>query len=363
MRLRLASIDEYQLLTCLKHQVWGSRMAIFSNWEQGDYLGFIVDRVIAGLAVVEGEPYISDKPIWENDIFPNRIPIRFVRILTEENRVQLLGEVRDALTTAFGTRYGWGILAEQAITDSSAEIIIREIQTKDNALEDVRINLEQLLREAKLKREESEAAASKKRGRKPKHIAVEPIDEHEVSESAEEGPLHSRAQETLIRLGKITDCSVWIASDNAGALYKGKPLGDGCLKTLPNLGLNSEATKRISKIDVIWICEKAPVCAFEVETTTSIYSGLLRMSDLVAIVPVRIRLFIVAQRERQNKVMRELDRPTFRKVGLNEVCRFIAIEDLEALLNKVNGLEGAIQPNVVEKIAIELEDELESALE
>ena len=63
MRLRLASIDEYQLLTCLKHQVWGSRMAIFSNWEQGDYLGFIVDRVIAGLAVVEGEPYISDKPI------------------------------------------------------------------------------------------------------------------------------------------------------------------------------------------------------------------------------------------------------------------------------------------------------------
>ena len=136
------------------------------------------------------------------------------------------------------------------------------------------------------------------------------------------------------------------------------------MKSLPNLGLNEETTRRISLIDVIWIKQNAPICAFEIETTTSIYSGLLRMSDLISVVSaLNIKLFIVAPKDRQDKVMEEIGRPTFRKIGLNEYCRFISAENLDSLLSKVEGLEGDVKPSILDRIAVEREDNLDSTLE
>ncbi len=140
------------------------------------------------------------------------------------------------------------------------------------------------------------------------------------------------------------------------------------MKKLPNLGLNAEATKRISLIDIIWIRQNGPVCAFEVEETTAVYSGLLRMSDFISVVPaLNIKLFIVAPKQRQERVMAELSRPTFQKVGLSEYCQFIPKEELEKLVTKVDGLvedrPGLITPNIVDTVAIPLEQEAESALQ
>ena len=46
----------------------------------------------------------------------------------------------------------------------------------------------------------------------------------------------------------------------------------------------NEATNRtIELIDVLWLKGNSIVAAFEVECTTSVYSGLLRMSDLLAL--------------------------------------------------------------------------------
>ena len=48
-------------------------------------------------------------------------------------------------------------------------------------------------------------------------------------------------------------------------------------------------------IDVLWLQGEAIVAAFEVEHTTTIYSGLLRMADLVSMQPnLKLDLFIVA---------------------------------------------------------------------
>jgi hypothetical protein len=59
-----------------------------------------------------------------------------------------------------------------------------------------------------------------------------------------------------------------------------------------------EATNRtIELIDVLWLKGNAVVAAFEIESTTSIYSGLLRMSDLIAMQPnLNIPLYLVAPR-------------------------------------------------------------------
>ena len=96
--------------------------------------------------------------------------------------------------------------------------------------------------------------------------------------------------------------------------------------------------KTIEQIDVIWLKNRSMVRAFEVEHTTAIYSGLLRMADLLALQPnMSIRLHIVAPDERRNKVLREIKRPVFSLLEsgpLYEVCSFIpysAIHELRRL--------------------------------
>lgn len=95
------------------------------------------------------------------------------------------------------------------------------------------------------------------------------------------------------------------------------------------LPLNYDETtlKTIEQIDVIWLKGRSIVRAFEVEHTTSIYSGILRMADLLALQPnMDIKLHIVAPENRQEKVFRELLRPVFsllEKGPLSETCTFL----------------------------------------
>ena len=66
--------------------------------------------------------------------------------------------------------------------------------------------------------------------------------------------------------------------------------------------------------------------AFEIEHSTSIYSGILRLSDLRAEAPnSNYPLFIVASEDRRRRVFEELKRPTFSGpcLRLNEVIRFL----------------------------------------
>ena len=84
--------------------------------------------------------------------------------------------------------------------------------------------------------------------------------------------------------------------------------------------------KTIEQIDVLWIKKRSIVRAFEVEHTTSIYSGLLRMADLLAMQPnLKIRLHIVAPVSRRDKVLREIRRPVFTLLeggALSDTCTY-----------------------------------------
>lgn len=355
MRLRLTKIDEYQFLTCVKHSLWGSRFARFKDWQKGDYLAIIVDKAIAGLAEVTGDPFQSKEHIWDNGIFPHRVPINFTHILTRNQRPPILGEIRDVMIKEWGQKYGFGILNQIVLEGEKSEIIVNAIRSRPNSLAEVISNIEQLLQEAHQERELLSRREVKKQPQ-PKIIAQQL---EEGTKTEKEVSLHSKAQSMLIKLGKISRCSVWIATNDRTREFKGKPLGDGCLKLLPNLGLGEEATRQISFIDIIWIKQNVPLYAFEVEAKTSIYSGLLRMSDLLSLMPsLIIKLFVVAPRERQERVMTELARPTFRKIGLSDYCRFIPIEDIEKLLARVEGLEGHIEPTILDAIAVGFETQV-----
>lgn len=333
MRLRLTKIDEYQFLICLKHALWGSKSSRFSDWYQGDKFAIIVDKSLAALAEVAGPSFESQDKVWDNGVFPYRIPLRFIYVLAPKDRPPILGDIRDALMKQWGTKYGFRILNQEVLESPASDVVVEAFTRRTNALSEFQQTLSERLDEARLRRVQN--AQAKPRRERPPKVFSQPqqpdVDENR-HESKKDASAHTKAQSELVTLGRITGCSVWIASNDQSRQYAGRNLAEDCLKKLPRMGLSDEAAKRISLIDVIWINQNAPIAAFEIETSTSIYSGLLRMSDLLSVVPaLNIQIYIVAPRERQDKVLSELGRPAFRKIGLSEYCRYVSSEDLSDL--------------------------------
>jgi len=82
----------------------------------------------------------------------------------------------------------------------------------------------------------------------------------------------------------------------------------------------------LSEIDVVWIKRGSGELGalFEVEHTTSIYSGLLRFNDVHLIAPdLKPRFGVVANDARRSLFVRQLNRPTFQRSGLAELCTFM----------------------------------------
>ena len=144
------------------------------------------------------------------------------------------------------------------------------------------------------------------------------IEESEKNrETAEDTRLHTQIQWELIQLGRKMGCDVYVASNDRNRKYKGNVLGNFCLSELPQIGIDDATARIISMIDVVWIKNGMYKCAFEVECTTTIYSGILRMSDLFCSAPNFVidgYIVIPDNEKREKKVKQELNRPTFRDV-------------------------------------------------
>ena len=86
------------------------------------------------------------------------------------------------------------------------------------------------------------------------------------------------------------------------------------LPKLPELNVNKDVRKTINLIDVIWFKKETNeiVCAFEVEKSTSIFSGILRMADLALALPgsLQTMLYLVAPDHREREIVAQLKRPS-----------------------------------------------------
>jgi hypothetical protein len=109
----------------------------------------LVDRALAGVAEVAGEPFVSDQPVWENGLFPYRIPLRFLGALSPDIRPAIDGEVWEAFTSAWGPRYGWGLASQSALPEAAAEVIFDAVAMRPNELDAISADLDaQLQRRA-----------------------------------------------------------------------------------------------------------------------------------------------------------------------------------------------------------------------
>ena len=155
----------------------------------------------------------------------------------------------------------------------------------------------------------------------------------------EEVRVHTEIQWQLIQLGLIHGYDVHVAINDQSEQYNGEELGEECLDELVLPGISQSVTRIIEYIDVVWLEGDAIVAMFEVESTTSIYSGILRMTDFVTRVPnIAVDMYIVAASEKEDAVRQQMERPTFETV-LSPVAhsslQYLSFADVEATYETV----------------------------
>src|SRR6266849_3032194 len=290
------------------------RWATVQKIKPGDYLLCYltgVSRFIAILEVTE-TPYKDTSPIWSVDSFPSRLKVNVVERLTPETAVPIL-DLRDRLTfftdpaaptvwqgAVRGSPARWkpedGQAVVQAIRDASENPVVRPVDPAKYRRRPAVLISKAVGPVTVPEAEEAEQGQTSVSEDGPPEVRSEP--------ATKEATAHTEIQWLLLKLGNDMGLSVWAAPGDQNKEWQGQRFDSlpTFLKELP-LPFDPPTNRIIQNIDVLWLKGNSYQAAFEIESTTSIYSGLLRMSDLLCMQPnLNIRLFIVAPDERREKV-------------------------------------------------------------
>ncbi len=149
---------------------------------------------------------------------------------------------------------------------------------------------------------------------------------------------HTQIQYLLIKVGRALKYDVFVARNDRHRSYDGQAFALLTIPTLPSMDWPPEVMDTTSLIDVIWLKPntKEIVSAFEIEKSTSIYSGILRMEDLARSIPdCTCNFYLVAPDRREKEVIAQLTRPAFRNDLTDIALAFIPFDilrdDCEAL--------------------------------
>jgi len=305
------------------------------------------------------------KTIWEFDEFPERLNVKPIVLLQPEQGVpmeDLEGKVDFYRSRA--DRPGFNGFLRMSPNrfkrPSDGELILNLLRAAEKEPVDRPVDPRKLAHKPFYK-------AESKRGKKTVTTVVsvpgadEPPTGAEPTEAREKDATaatpHTEIQCPLLTLGRDMGFDLWVARNDRSKVWNGTTLGSlpGMVDQLPTQ-FNEATNRTIELIDVLWLKGNSIVAAFEVESTTSVYSGLLRMSDLLALQPnLPIDLFLVAPDDRREKVESELMRPTFklREKPLASICGFLGFDSLTGKLKAIQnlGLASSLKPDFLQKTA------------
>jgi hypothetical protein len=170
-------------------------------------------------------------------------------------------------------------------------------------------------------------------------------------------------QAELARIGAAMGFKIWLPkADRTRVLKKWNAAPGELLDSLP-LAFDKTTIATIELIDVLWLRHRSIVRAFEVEHTTSIYSGLLRLADLVALQPnINVKLHIVSAQQRRAKVFREILRPVFSTMqgfSLRDACTYLSYESVQEVGQQphLEHLSESVIGKFAEAASTELDDD------
>jgi len=140
---------------------------------------------------------------------------------------------------------------------------------------------------------------------------------------------HVRMQWKLARLGLKAGERVWVPVGDQAKLRQAFQFESFDAEFSAGIDLPHSY---IENIDVVWKQEFRIGAAYEIENSTSIYSGLLRFADLNIIAPNTLYpMFIVAPREKKGRLRAQLRRPTFKRLELDRKVRFLSYEAIDEI--------------------------------
>jgi len=140
---------------------------------------------------------------------------------------------------------------------------------------------------------------------------------------------HSQVQSFLGAIGMRKLFDIWVPRPDRTKVGQGIPEEMSYCHVLPTVP--DPVGQILEEVDVIWIERGSGRlrALFEVEHSTTIYSGLLRFNDIHLVAPqFKPTYSIVADNERRSSFVRQLARPTFVVSGLNQICTFMEYENV-----------------------------------
>ena len=338
----LALFNQSTWRTFLEHgaQVVGFREPHWPSLQRvqpGDYLLAYLTGLSRwiGLLAVTGPAYFDAHPIWPEASLPARLPVKPAVLLAPETAVPFaelrscLGLDEQPFWTAALRRSAtcWprnrGEVVAEALLDAQLHPAVRPIERSryDGGLRSL-------------------AAES-----------VLPMRRIAGRESS----THTEIQYLLLKLGSDLGLEVWVARNDRGRTYAGQRLAElpRILDALPRQ-FDPNTMQIIEHIDVLWLRQGAILAAFEIECTSTVYSGLLRLADLVTMQPnVMLPLYIVAPDRRRAKVLREVSRPSFSRLKppLNQRCRLLLFSSLRLGVQQAQPLLPYLDPDFIRDLS------------
>ena len=146
---------------------------------------------------------------------------------------------------------------------------------------------------------------------------------------------HSQIQTLIGAIGLVKGFDIWVPPIDRGKLDWNLTTKFDCVNDLPYR--YEKINEVIKEVDMIWLRRGSSdlFAMFEVEHSTPIYSGLLRFNDLHLIEPnLKPKFNIVSNDLRRALFLRQINRPTFKRSGLSEICNFLEYKDVFGWFNR-----------------------------
>ncbi len=308
-----------------------------------------------GLLKVTSERFRDESVIFKEERFPVRFRVKPLVILSPEHGVpmaELRGELSFYPADMSGSQWSGHVRGSPTrYSKEDGERIAAAIRGAKADPMERPVDKNQLKRPANL-RKVKVVEGDKEIERV---VSIPAADEDEETASSPGGPTHTEIQWRLLDLGSKMGLSVWAPRRDRAKAWNSKTAGDirALQDELPSQ-FDANTNRIVEEIDVLWLDGQRIVAAFEVEHTTSIFSGLLRMSDLLTMQPnITIKLYIVGPDDRQGKFEGEVARPTFaaRQRPLYSLCRFLPYSKLCSRLEEAKNVIRYLKPEFLDEIA------------
>jgi hypothetical protein len=325
------------------------RKIAFGRVKQGDkFLCYLVRLSRwCGILTVSSDAFEDATPIFADDNDPFLIRFRVTPVIMLDFEHSIPIEVPELWNNLSFTKnlvagsFGWAQSARMRqslfqISDNDGGLISEILQKQ--GLSKQRYELDAADRRHITQRTVVRTETGEVEVEVPEREEIEP---EPVEAADREIKASIQMQANVAQLGTILGFNIWVPPSDRGRVSEALPIQyhNKLITTLP-LNYDTATLKTIENIDVIWLERRSIAHAFEVEHTTAIYSGLLRMADLLALQPrIQISLHIVAPASRREQVRREIVRPVFSVLeggAMAERCSFLSYDALDSILQQPN---------------------------